>query len=247
MLAFVEVEEYDTLLVGVNAPQLYTGNVIPRYRSKAQEDAEMTDDISDGVRSEIAQSLSHSEGSTDDDMEVDPKPKPKKRVNVDPTEYRYVDFTIIQRSGKKASIVAIVEVKPHPWETEEGALPTILEPQSEKDLIYAHRRGMMPQVVLQAQFVFHEQPDATEVWALCVVGSYCTFCRFERDRTPPLREGRAHRDGYRPIKSQGQPKPRDVPAWTSDTLPILADDRRDYSEGFKDRWQGFMEWVGQTD
>lgn len=95
---------------------------------------------------------------------------------------RLVDFTIhVNDCTAQASstVVGIVEGK---------LFPTELGPKDKtaREIVAQEMRDMLPQVVQQAQFVFHQHSDLKDLVAFLFVNSFCRTLRFKRDRVPEL-------------------------------------------------------------
>lgn len=120
---------------------------------------------------------------------------PTAQVVQPPSTARIVDFTIHVNDvdGKAPGVVvAIVEGKLL-------ATERVMKDKSLEDVVYDEMRDMLPQVVQQAQFVFHqhENPELKEIVAFLFVNSFCRTLRFERRRIPKLEDlNDIPEDGY---------------------------------------------------
>lgn len=110
---------------------------------------------------------------------------PSAPVASPPSPARIVDFTIHVNdvAGNASSvIVAIIEGKLLSTELveKEGSIEAAVAKEM---------RDMLPQVVQQAQFVFHQnehQKELKEIVAFLFVNSYCRTLRFKRNGVPKL-------------------------------------------------------------
>ncbi|KAI0041842.1 hypothetical protein FA95DRAFT_1682948 [Auriscalpium vulgare] len=182
--------------------------------------------------------------TTSDPLNKSTSSKPPRKENelyVDEDSFhRVTDFAIVRRRQQRV-VVCVVEIKPQTW----TAL-TVLDENEERAAALKQVEAMMPQVVQQVQFAFHEQPAQEYMWALCIVGRWCAFQQFERKKTPPLDLDDLHARGYRPaMQAHGefQPEAIDIPVAATGVVPVLADDSQDYHPKFKSEWLRFMTWA----
>ncbi|KAI0041608.1 hypothetical protein FA95DRAFT_1683119 [Auriscalpium vulgare] len=188
--------------------------------------------------------ISSGMGSASDPLNKSTSSKPPDRENQqysdDDSFHRVTDFAIVRRRQQRV-VVCVVEIKPQTW----TAL-TVLDENEERAAALKQVEAMMPQVVQQVQFAFHEQPAQEYMWALCIVGRWCAFQQFERKKTPPLDLDDLHARGYRPaMQAQGkfQPAATRISIGMADVVPVLADDNQDYHPKFKSAWLKFMTWA----
>lgn len=95
---------------------------------------------------------------------------------------RYVDFNIyvnIINDSTPGVIACTVEVKSFPFDKIAAGMTVV-------EAIQQTMKDMLPQVIQQVQFAFHQFSGLQEMHALLFVGLYCKFLRFKRSKVPPL-------------------------------------------------------------
>ncbi|KAF7424801.1 hypothetical protein PC9H_010112 [Pleurotus ostreatus] len=86
----------------------------------------------------------------------------------------------------------------------------------------------MPQIVQQAQFIFHMWSTLQVFWIVGACGRWVRFHRFKRTTTPPIDPTKiCHQEYYTP-----SPTPATSIPWISATIPIIEEDG-EYSDEFK--------------
>ncbi|KAF4596858.1 hypothetical protein EYR40_007452 [Pleurotus pulmonarius] len=88
----------------------------------------------------------------------------------------------------------------------------------------------MPQIVQQAQFVFHMWSTLQIFWVVTACGRWARFHKFQRDRTPPINPTTVcHQEYYTP----GPIAALLVPSKASSVVPIIDNTDGQYSDEFK--------------
>lgn len=107
---------------------------------------------------------------------------------------RLVDFNIYVNiiNDKTPGVLAcVVEVKPYPFD--KMAAGFSLHESVEKVM-----EEMLPQVIQQVQFAFHQFSGLQDMHALLFVAAFCKFLWFKRARVPKLPElGDIPEDGFK--------------------------------------------------
>ncbi|KAI0039644.1 hypothetical protein FA95DRAFT_1001615 [Auriscalpium vulgare] len=159
-------------------------------------------------------------------------------ISEDDIKHRLADFVIIRRRGQTRAVVSVVEVKPQPWTKD-----SLFNKGAERLAARTRVSEMMPQVVQQVQFAFREHSSLQRVWALCLVGHWCRFLCFDREKTPGIVFDDIHPRGYKPDPAKNEPEADEVPSSESAVFPILTEDGHDFHPDFKTHWLEFMKWA----
>lgn len=126
------------------------------------------------------------EDEDDDDEDISAREgvssNPSAPITQPPSSTRFVDFNIyanIINSNIPGVLACVVEVKPFPFDKIEQGMTPI-------EAIYQAMDDMLPQVVQQVQYAFHQYCELQEMHALLFVSAYCRFLKFKRNKVPDL-------------------------------------------------------------